>query len=295
MWDVEVLRLAERQFNRVARAQLLELTSAASIERWLAAGLMQAVEEGVYAIAPVLEHDDWGRWMGATLTAPGSVLSHQSSAAALGFWSAPRSFEAVTRPGDGGPRIHGHVRVYRSRALDGEATTIRGIPITTPERTLLDLARITSNRALARALRDAARLESVTVCGLTDFLIPRRRRSGATRLLRALGRYSGLPIERARSGAEVRALQVIASAGYPAPELNVRIAGEEADLSWPAQRLIIEVDGAPFHLDVGEDARKQAEWEDAGWVVRRVSSDDVYDHPKRLLALCPRRPGVPQK
>ncbi|MGH2953805.1 MAG: DUF559 domain-containing protein [Solirubrobacterales bacterium] len=63
--------------------------------------------------------------------------------------------------------------------------------------------------------------------------------------------------------------------------------GEEADLSWPTQRVIIEVDGAPFHLDEGEDARKQAAWEAAAWTVRRVSSDDVYERPRRLLSLAP--------
>ncbi len=69
------------------------------------------------------------------------------------------------------------------------------------------------------------------------------------------------------------------------PRLNVRVAGEEADLSWPYERLIIEIDGGPFHLDIGEDARKEASWTGAGWTVRRLPSDDVYNHPSRLLAL----------
>ena len=77
---------------------------------------------------------------------------------------------------------------------------------------------------------------------------PRRR--GSRRLLAVLGRYSGLPIERARSGAEVRALEVLRAAGYALPRLNARVAGEEADLSWAAVRVLIEVDGGPFHLDV---------------------------------------------
>jgi very-short-patch-repair endonuclease len=71
------------------------------------------------------------------------------------------------------------------------------------------------------------------------------------------------------------------------PRLNDRIAGEEADLSWPSERLIIEIDGGPFHLDVGEDARKQAVWERAGWEVRRIDSDDVYERPHRLLLISP--------
>ncbi len=67
------------------------------------------------------------------------------------------------------------------------------------------------------------------------------------------------------------------------PSLNVDVAGEEADLSWPAWRLIVEIDGDPFHLDKGADARKEKAWRDAGWVVRRLPSDDVYERPWRLL------------
>jgi len=65
-------------------------------------------------------------------------------------------------------------------------------------------------------------------------------------------------------------VEILAAAGRPPPRLNQRIAGEEADLSWASQRVIIEIDGGPFHLDLGEDARKQAAWEAAGWAVRRL-------------------------
>ena len=42
------------------------------------------------------------------------------------------------------------------------------------------------------------------------------------------------------------------------PQLNERIAGEEADLSWRKERLILEIDGGPFHVDVSaRNARKQ--------------------------------------
>ncbi len=65
--------------------------------------------------------------------------------------------------------------------------------------------------------------------------------------------------------------------------MNERIAGEEADLSWPAEKLIVELDGPQFHLDAAEDLRKQRAWEEAGWTVHRVPTDDVYLHPDRLL------------
>jgi hypothetical protein len=294
MRDVQVARLAGAQFNRVSRAQLSELgLSDAAIEHRVATGRLVIVEQGVLAVAPVLDHDDWGRWTGATLTAPGSVLSHASAAAAWGFWSPPRHFETITRPGSGGPRRHGGVLVFRSATLVGECELRRGIPITSVPRTLLDLACAVSKRALARALREAIRLELTTIVALADRLGHWRGRRGSRRLAAALARYAGLPLERARSGAEVRALEVLRSAGNPLPRLNVRIAGEEADLSWSRQRLIIEIDGGPFHLDVGEDARKQASWEAAGWTVRRVTSDDVYERPQQLLTAA-RPPNVPQ-
>jgi very-short-patch-repair endonuclease len=169
--------------------------------------------------------------------------------------------------------------------LGGAYTTLRGIPITTVPRTLLDLGARSSERALARDVREAVRLKLTTVEAIADCLGRHPRRRGSRRLLSVLARYCGLPIERARSGAEVRALEVLRAGGYTLPRLNARIAGEEADLSWPAVRVVVEVDGGPFHLDVGEDARKRARWEDAGWTVGRISSDHVYERPERLLAL----------
>jgi len=293
MRDVRVAQLAGAQFNRVSRRQLRDLgLSDAAIAHRLAVGRLVAVEQGVFAVAPVLSHDNWGHWMAATLTAPGSVLSHASAGAAWGFWSSRAGVETITRPGSGGPRRHGGVLAFRSSSLEGECELLRGIPITSVPRTLLDLAARVTSRALARAVREAVRLRLTTIAALADCLGRHRGRRGAARLAAALARYAGLPLARARSGAEVRALEVLRAAGRPLPQLNVRIVGEEADLSWPRLRLIVEIDGGPFHLDVGEDARKQARWEAAGWTVRRLPSDEVYERPHRLLHVAP--PNVPQ-
>jgi hypothetical protein len=225
--------------------------------------------------------------MGATLTAPESFLSRFSAAAAYELWSLPRGLESVTRPGSGGPRRLGGVLVHYSATLEGDCRRLRGIPITSASRTLLDLAQAVSDRALARAVRDAVRLKVATLPELGDALGRYRGRRGSRRLAATIARYSGLPLERARSGAEIRAIEILRGAGRPLPRLNVRIAGEEADLSWPRLRLIIEIDGGPFHQDVGEDARKTAIWERAGWTVRRIPADQIYTDPHRLLTLAP--------
>jgi very-short-patch-repair endonuclease len=127
----------------------------------------------------------------------------------------------------------------------------------------------------------------ITLPAIADGLRGSRGRRGSRRLAQAIARYADLPLERARSGAEVRAMEILRNAGREMPRLNQRIAGEEADLSWSRQRLIIEIDGGPFHLDRGEDARKQGLWEGAGWTVRRIDSDLVYHRPDALVELAP--------
>ncbi len=180
--------------------------------------------------------------------------------------------------------------VYRSETLARDRERLHGIPITTMPRTLVDMAPAVGDRMLAWLVREAVRLELTTVEGLVTASFRHRGRRGVRKLARVLARYSGLPLERARSGAEVRALEVFRSSSFRMPRLNVRIAGEEADLSWPEARLIVEIDGGPFHLDAGEDERKQAVWEAAGWTVRRLPSDDVHERPHRLITLAPNVP-----
>src|SRR3712207_4316560 len=119
MTDVRLAELAGRQHNRVALRQLLELgLSEDAIRHRVHTGRLIVVEEAVFAVAPLLD-DPRGRWMGATLTAPGTVLSHNSAAAAWGFRPQHAPFETVTRPGSGGRRRHGGVLVHRSTTLDG--------------------------------------------------------------------------------------------------------------------------------------------------------------------------------
>lgn len=289
MLDVSIAELAGRQFNRVSRWQLEQMgASDEAVKHRLATGRLIIVAEGVFAVAPVLMHDAWGRWIGATLTAPKTFLHRESAACAWGALSREPTGVTVVRPGSGGPRQMSGVIVCRSSTLAGETTTCRGVPITTVARTLLDLACCVSDRALARALREFVRLELTTVYALADWLGFVSHRRGAARLGRAIARYRNLPLERARSGAEVRALEILRDAAVELPRLNFKIAGEEADLSWPKSKLIIEIDGGPFHQDVGEDLRKEAAWRSAGWNVLRIDSDDVYQSPIRLLALAHR-------
>jgi hypothetical protein len=287
MRDVRLFELLERQWNRASLAQFEALGfTRDDVNYRVETGRLRAVHEGVFAGRPFLD-DQHGRWIAATLTAPGTCLSHASSAALHGFWDRRRETETVTRPGSGGPRRLDGLFVYRSVTLNSNTMTVDGIPTTTPERAIIEMAPYVDDAGLARAVREALRTEKTTSEGLLRAVDDHFRRRGTRRVLRTLAQYAGLPVSRARSGAEIRALMVLRDAGRPTPRLNHKVAGEEADLSWPTEQLIVEIDGGPFHQDVGEDARKEAVWRGAGWTVLRLPSEVVYDSPEGLLALAP--------
>lgn len=288
MKNEALVALAGSQRNRVARSQLLATGfTRKAIQHKLARGLLVQVHEGVYALPPVLD-DELALWTGVTLTAPETYLSRLSAACAFGVLEHRPSFETVVRPGVGGPRRLDGILVYKSLTLEGETTTFEGLPITSIPRTLLDLASFASDAALARALRDSVRLELTTVPVLGDHLGRFKGRRGAPRLARAIARYRGLPLERARSGAEIRAMELLRDAGRTLPLLNAKVAGLEADLVWRRERVIIEIDGGPYHQDVGADAHKDAIWRGAGFEVRRIPSEVVYEAPGVFLAHAPR-------
>lgn len=286
--DVHLRRLAAAQADVVAAWQLIAhgWTRKAIRHRARRAG-WRVVHPGVYALThgPLTPLQ---RWMAAALTAPDTYLSHLSASTCWRFHMTDVAFETVTRIGSGGPRRIGGLLVRRSNDLSGETTVCDGIPITTPARTLIDIAAVLPERAVGRAFREAARLKLLTTRELAGALQRHRGRRGTRVLWDLTERYSSLPYRRTRSNAEARALEILHDAGVSAPKVNVRVATEEADLVWPNRRVIIEIDGPQFHRFHDEDARKQSIWERAGYTVRRISSDRVYADPDALTTLAPR-------
>lgn len=160
--------------------------------------------------------------------------------------------------------------------------------MTSASRTIVDLASRLSERQRAKVVREAIRLRATTALELRLVAAAHRRRRGVRGLEALAVRLERLPLARTRSDAEDRALEVLAAAGRTAPAVNLRLAGEEADLIWPATRRILEIDGPQFHADPAEDARKTAVWQAAGWTVERIPSGVVFDAPEALVALATR-------
>ena len=92
--------------------------------------------------------------MAAVLVAgPGAALSHRSAAALWGLRPSAGTWIEVTAPRQ--VRSHRGMKPHRRSLLADEVTEIRGIPVTTVPRTLLDLAAVLPRHQVERAMNEA--------------------------------------------------------------------------------------------------------------------------------------------
>lgn len=217
---------------------------------------------------------------------PRAVLSHRSAAdlwdvVAYPAGSGPVHVSVAGR----NPGLQQGIRIHRSTSLRrGDVTTRYGIPTTTPDRTLLDLAGELGERELERAVAEAFALGRTTRAGLLSSLERHPGRPGIGRLRSQLGAQRDPA--RTRSMAEERLLAAIREAGLPEPRVNVRIGRWEVDLLWPRARLVVEVDGYASHSSrraFERDHAKSAELRDAGYALLRFSANQVRDEPERTV------------
>jgi len=262
---------AAAQHGVVTHRQLVAAgLSPDAIGRRLRAGRLRALHRGIYLVGPLqLPHT---REMAAVLASgTGAVLSHLSAA---GVWGL--------REGTGGPvevttlANRGHrpgIRAHRPHRLDDDERTVRdGIPITTPERTLFDLAAVLDSQELESSAAHAEREALITRETLTRMLA-RHRRAAGTPALRAMLERDGGPVL-TRSAAETEFLALVRGAGLPPPECNVIVGRYEVDFLWRQSGIVVEVDGFQYHSSrprFERDRRKDAELVAAGLTVLRLS------------------------
>ena len=216
---------------------------------------------------------------------PGAVLSHRSAAALHGLIEdrgGPVDVTVATNR-----RSRRGIRVHRTRALEPpEVTRKRGIPTTTEERTLRDLAAEGATRELEQALDGAHRERQ----SLTDAVEKGRGRRGITALRAAAQRESGFT----RSEAERRLRELVERAGLPTPVTNARVGKWEVDALWPEERLIVEVDGFEFHQGrraFETDRRRDAELVGLGYRVIRVTWRQLTQEREAVVARIARALG----
>jgi hypothetical protein len=274
--------MAARQDGVVARRQLLEAgISRAGIDRRVARGWLIPLHPGVYAVGHAALTTR-GRLLAALLAAgPGAALSHRSAAAAWELLRDDASPPVELTSSRGAGRRSRRLPVHRGRLGPADVIRLRGIPVTTVERTLLDLAEVVPRHVLDRAVDRTVQLRRYDAAALDDLMRRSPGRRGLAPLRAAIAELRP-GAGATRSWLERRMLVLVAEHGLPDPEVNVWLAGREVDLLWRSQRLVVELDGRAFHTGPAafeRDRRRDVELRALGYAVLRFTWRQVEREP----------------
>ena len=266
----KVSEIAARQHGRVTTAQLRACGFGnGSIEKAVAAGRLHRVHTGVYAVGH-LAPSRLGDWHAAVLACGSeAVLSHRSAATLFNVRDGVGPRIDVTIPSGG--RKRPGIAIHRARLEPWERTTWQGIPVTSPARTLVDLAHTLRDAdAVGWALREM-QFKRLYDRRLVELAVARR----PSRLVSAL--LDDLP--KVRSPLELAFhRKVIRAFGLPEPECQYRIAGLRVDFAWPEAKLAVEVDGRNHDLPAMRlaDTVRNALLAGAGFDVLRFRWSDIH-------------------
>jgi very-short-patch-repair endonuclease len=288
--DLAIGRLAESQHGVFSRRQAVALgVSSRQIQHRTSQGRWDSPLRAVYRI--VGSGDDRQALMAAALWAgDGALLSHGAAGAAWGIEGVRSRKPELWVPMPRNPRCD-DVIVHRGERLDrADRTTLGAIPITTPVRTLIDIAaRLEDDRLLAamesifrRRLgtpeRLAARLSALRDSG----------RPGAGRLAGLLDqRGHGDPLE---SVLEAKVWRLLADTPTRRPVRQHWVttpAGRyRLDFAWPDHRLALECDGWEHHggtAAFGKDRERLSELVSIGWRVLLITWAMAARQPQRVV------------
>jgi hypothetical protein len=289
----ELVSLAGRQHGVVSKRQLLELGfTRDAVRRRVERKQLLRLHDGVFAVGHAALTADSRRLAAVMACGPKALLSHRAAASAQGLLSSSPQFE-VTVPR--GTRPKPGIVVHRSRLIHPEdRAVLRGIPVTSVARTLVDLADVLSEERLARAVHEAEVGRQFDLSAIERVVGRLPGRTGRHRLLRVLVAYRPDP-HFTRSRAERRFLALCECHGLPPPQTNLSIAGHEVDAYWPDVRIAVEIDGAEahhtrraFHEDRARDRALAAE----SIHVVRVTWPDLDDEARLAAELRAIRAGA---
>ena len=278
--EATVARIAAAQHGVVSTRQLREAGFGRNaIARRIDGEWLVRLHESVYQVG-IFGGSFAGEMAALLACGPRSVIGRRSAVAVLGVRWPRGELVEVALPHEIKTSRAG-VRCLRVAPLRADEVTVRhGLRVTTPARTLVDLAATTPPAELERLI------EEMQVQGLAspaEILEGLRRGAGrpGIRKLRAVADLLDEPLF-TRSEAERRLKALLRSAALPMPRTNVKRAGWEVDAVWDRQRLVVEVDGYRYHRTRAKferDRRKDGQLLLAGYRVLRITWRQLTREP----------------
>jgi hypothetical protein len=280
--EEKVAAIASRAHGVVTREELRAAgLSAAEIKSRIESRYLIPLHRGVFRVghqAPSV----LARYTAAVKACgEGSLLAGRAAAHLFGLLKQPPPMPEVHCPRD--RRISG-VITHRMRRTDlVDATGWRRIPVTTVQRTIVDLAAVLEEDELARAVHEADVRHRTTPNQVERVLGRRHNWPGARKLRRVI--WGEVPVTLSRL--ESRFLQRLRAASLPQPEVNRRVDGRYVDCRWVVNHLTVELDGYRYHRSRHaweQDRDRERDARARGDEFRRYTWFDVDEDPEPMLA-----------
>jgi len=223
------------------------------------------------------------------VTGPCAVASHESAAYlhSIDLLDAPDA-AVLTCPQRRNWHARAGIRLHVADMPAEHVTTVVGLPVTTPARTVIDLARALTFREGVVAADSALHRKLVTKPGLATVLASSKRWPGVRRAAAVIDFADGL----AESPLESIARVAFSDCGLPPPELQVWLGGTvepvgRVDFYWRQYRTIAEVDGAGKYADPGRaraQLRRDSMLRDDGFEVVHFTWPQITQTPEQVAA-----------
>ncbi len=274
-----------------------------SASRQATDGRLHRIHRGVYAVG----HRSASRitHLRAALLAcgEGAVVSHGTAAALHRFWDYWPQLIDVTVPVEAGRKVDG-IRCRRCRYPEPEEVETRhGMAVTTPARTLVDLAGIVDLATLRKTVGRTAIRKRLDVQAVDVSIYNAKGRRGLKTLELALVPYrtkDGKAPD-VRSDLETLVLPHLLELGLARPQVNawLHVDGERflVDFLWEEAMAVVETDGRETHetpTAFQSDRRRDQFLAAAGYRVLRVTWRQIHGERAAVLdrvsrAVSPRR------
>lgn len=279
---MQIAQTAARQHGNITVEQLYTIgLGRGALQSAARTGRLHRVHRGVYAVGRPPANPIERAAAAVLACGTRAALSHGSAMTLWAFWKRWDEPFEVTVAGDRRPS---GIRIHRCSTLLRRDVVVRhGIRVTSAARTLLDMAPRIKPKSLTRFINDARRAKLVTLADLADVAVRNSAHPGAP-LLKAHAATTQNPT---RSGGEDDFQVFCRRYGFPPPLTNTIVHGFEVDAYFPNERLVVELDGWPFHRDRNkfESDRDQ----DATLLAYRIATirityDRLEDDPDREAA-----------
>lgn len=286
--DVELRALAERQHGVIARRQARALgASSEHLRRRVESPDWEALTSRVLWLVGA-RRTFRQRCMAAALDlGAGAAVSHESAAALWRLPGFPTGAMHVSRA-SGRSSL---ATVHRTQVPESHVRLFEAIPVTSPARTIFDLAGVLHPKRAERALDNALgrRLTTVPALRLVTEELAQQGRPGSA-LMRRLLADRAASYRAPESNLEARFESILEDAGVAVPLRQKEVGGADwigrVDYLDPARKVVVEIDSDLHHsalLDAEGDAQRDVALAEAGYTVLRISEHDLWRRPEDVV------------